>query len=195
LHTPFWHTSPLVQALLSEHTAVLLLYTHVPVLAVQLSSVQGLLSEQTLGLPPVQTPLWQVSVWVQALLSEQLAPDAGAYTHAPVWVLQLSVVHGLLSLQVTLPVATHAPPWHLSPVVQALPSVHCPPASAVLAQFHRLLIWTQVSAVQTLLSLQSVLAVATVHWQMLPEPTHWPAAHLSVEVQSLPSLQLAALFV
>jgi hypothetical protein len=32
---------------------------------------------QVTGLPPVQTPLWQVSVWVQALPSLQVSPVLG----------------------------------------------------------------------------------------------------------------------
>jgi hypothetical protein len=80
-------------------------------------------------------------------------------------------------------------------VVQALPSVQLPVATAVLLHTYKLALSTQLSVVQTLLSLQSVAAVCTVHWQLLPEPTHWPAVHLSVWVHALPSLQVAALLV
>jgi hypothetical protein len=39
-------------------------------------------AEQTTGLPPVQTPLWQVSPWVQALPSVQVVPFVlGVGTH------------------------------------------------------------------------------------------------------------------
>jgi hypothetical protein len=43
----------------------------------------------TTGLPPVQTPAWHVSVWVQALPSPQLVPFvAFGLEQTPVAVLQ-----------------------------------------------------------------------------------------------------------
>jgi hypothetical protein len=40
---------------------------------------------QTTGLDPVQTPAWQLSLWVQALLSVQDVPfGAAGFEHAPV---------------------------------------------------------------------------------------------------------------
>jgi hypothetical protein len=51
---------------------------------------------------PVHVPFWQVSVCVHALLSLQGVPVRGVFTQPDVGLavaLQLSVVHGLLSLQ------------------------------------------------------------------------------------------------
>src|SRR5215813_9824524 len=43
------------------------------------------LAVQATGLPPVQTPAWQVSVWVQASPSSQAVPSGAAgLVHAPV---------------------------------------------------------------------------------------------------------------
>jgi hypothetical protein len=51
------------------------------------------------GLPPVQTPAWQVSIWVQALPSLQTVPFVtGVCVHAPL-VPQLSTVQGFPSSQ------------------------------------------------------------------------------------------------
>jgi hypothetical protein len=71
-----------------------------PVKALQASVVQGLLSLQTRAVP-LQAPVAQVSVDVQALPSSQAAA-LFVNEQLPVAELQLSVVHGLLSLQ-TLP--------------------------------------------------------------------------------------------
>jgi len=46
-----------------------------------------------IGLLPVQTPLWQASVWVQAFPSPQLVPSAiGGLEQAPVAVSQTPAV-------------------------------------------------------------------------------------------------------
>ena len=90
-----------------------------------------------------------------------------------------------------------APFWQLSPVVQALPSLHGLPA-VTLGFWHVYtppVPCTQLSLVQALLSLQAVAAVSGVQVQTLPEPTQLPDTHLSVEVQALLSLQFAALLV
>jgi len=52
---------------------------------------------------------------------------APSNTHAPVPVLQLSEVQGLLSVQTVPAPETQAPLLHTSPTVQALPSVHTLP--------------------------------------------------------------------
>jgi hypothetical protein len=70
---PLAHTSPVVQALLSLHGAVLNVLIQAPVPVLQLSVVQTLLSSQLLGVPAVQLPIpSHVSLSVQALLSVQL---------------------------------------------------------------------------------------------------------------------------
>jgi hypothetical protein len=79
------------------------------------------------GFPPVQTPVWQVSVSVQALPSSQPVPFATLTWTQPVDELQLSVVHGLPSsheiaaLEQEPPEQVPAATWHLSVVVHAMP--------------------------------------------------------------------------
>jgi hypothetical protein len=95
---PLLQVSPVVQASLSSHGAVLLVWTH-PVLELQLSSVQTSPSLQLGGGPPTQVLPLQASLVVQALpsshellLGTNVQPLAG---------LQLSSVQPLLSLQTT----------------------------------------------------------------------------------------------
>jgi hypothetical protein len=89
LHVPFWQVSPVVHALLSLQLLLLGVCTQ-PVEGLQVSSVQGLLSSQEMGLlaqtPPEHVPVetWHMSVTVQALPSSfwQL-PVALQALHAP----------------------------------------------------------------------------------------------------------------
>jgi hypothetical protein len=69
----------------------------------------------------------------------------------PVNGLQLSVVHGLLSLQ-TIAAPWHEPPLHDSPAVQALPSLQ---AFVLLVNTHPVA-GLQLSFVQALVSLQAI---------------------------------------
>ncbi len=95
-HLPAVQASLLVQALPSSQlppsaTAV---YTHAPLVALQLSVVQALLSLQTLAVPP-QTPVLQASALVHALPSLQVAPSVKlVWLHTPLVALHVSVVHG-----------------------------------------------------------------------------------------------------
>src|SRR5437667_443496 len=86
---------------------------------------------QTTGLLPVQTPLWQVSLRVQAAPSSQ-GVVLLVCVPAVAWV-QPSVVHTLPALQFAAAPPTQLPPEHVSPVVQALPS----------SQGFVLLVWVQ----------------------------------------------------
>ena len=70
-HAPAEQVSPVVHALSSLQALVLFVCVQ-PVVSLQLSVVQGLLSSQLGALPPVQTPAWQVSPVVQALPSLQV---------------------------------------------------------------------------------------------------------------------------
>ena len=58
LQVPALQTSLAVHALLSSHTAVLLVKVQLPVDDEQVSVVHGLLSLHTLGLPARQPPFW-----------------------------------------------------------------------------------------------------------------------------------------
>src|SRR5262249_5591437 len=85
-HTPVVQTS-VVHAMPSLHGAVLFWKTQ-PVAASHESSVQGLPSLHTRGVPGVQLPAWQVSTPLQALPSLQLVPfgalaSAGAGLRPP----------------------------------------------------------------------------------------------------------------
>ena len=169
---PAPQTSPVVQALLSLHARLLMANTQ-PEPGLQLSVVHRLLSLQVMPVP-AQAFAAQMSPLVQALPSSQIA--ALAVFRQPVTALQESVVHGLPSLQLSEPPDVHRPPEQVSPVVQALPSVQ----GTLLAVYLQPVAATQASSVQVLPSLH-VMAV----------PRQAPAAHLSAEVQALPSSQAA----
>jgi hypothetical protein len=170
-------TSPVVQKLPSSHAAVLFVKTQ-PVAGLQLSVVQALLSLQTTAEPGTHTPPPHVSPKVQAfpslhgfVLFVKTQPEAG---------LQLSSVHGLLSLHTTGVPGLQTPPPQVSPAVQALPSLH----GFVLFVKTQPEAGSHVSVVHTLLSLQTIGV-----------PTHEPPLHVSLEVQALPSSHEFVLFV
>ena len=140
----------------------------------QLSSVQALLSLQTMA-APTQLPAVQVSALVQALPSSQLAVLL-AKTQSPVATLQLSVVHGLLSLQTRTAPATQPEALHWSPTVHGLLSVQ----GLVLALCVQPVAGLQLSSVHGLLSLQltCVPGRQTPLWQLSPtEHTLLSALH------------------
>ena len=124
-------TSPLVQALLSSQATVRLTWTQ-PAETSQESDVHGLLSLQFgAEAPAAQLPAEQMSPIVQALPSEQTL--LFGVNAQPPTLLQLSVVHGLLSLHCWPGPETQLPAAHVSGVVQSLPS----------EQGSVLLAWTQ----------------------------------------------------
>jgi hypothetical protein len=178
LHRPPPHVSPAVQALPSLHAAVLFVKTH-PVAGLQLSVVHALLSLHTTAVPGLQVPPPHVSPDVQALPSLQ-AFVLLANTQ-PVAGLQVSVVHGLLSLHTTAAPAWQTPPPHVSAAVQALPSLH----AAVLFVNTHPVAGLHVSVVHTFPSLHTIAVPAL----------HRPPPHVSPDVHALPSLQAAVLFV
>jgi len=102
LHALAAHVSPVVQASPSSHGAVLAACTQ-PLVVLQLSSVQGLLSLQSTAAPMHAALPSQVSDFVQAFLSSH--PIAGvtlflqAHRPEPVWNTHTSEVQALLSLQ------------------------------------------------------------------------------------------------
>ena len=165
-----------MQALPSVQDAVLLAKTQ-PDAVLQLSEVQTLPSLQTSAPPGWHAPAAQTSPLVQALPSMHAAV-LFAWTQ-PVPVSQLSVVHGLLSLQDRAEPDWHEPPPQVSPVVQALPSLH---ATALLA-------WVQPVAV---LHASSVHTLLSSH-EMAEPDWHEPPPQPSPLVQALPSLQASVL--
>ena len=170
-HAPPLQVSVVVQTSPSLHGALLLALMH-PVVGLQLSSVQPLLSLQSGGGPPTQAPPLQVSLVVQASPSLH-GTLLLLWTH-PVAGLQLSLVQTLLSSQSGAAPPRQPPPPHVSLVVQAFPSSH----GALLLVWAQPVAGLQLSLVQTLLSLQSGGG----------PPTQVPPLQVSPVVQALPSL-------
>ena len=109
-----------MQAFPSLHDAVLFVLTQ-PVDVLHESFVQTLLSLQLGAGPPTQRPPAHVSAVVQALPSLH---DAVLFVLTqPVAGLHESFVQALLSLQLSAGPPTQVPPLHVSPVVQAFPSL------------------------------------------------------------------------
>ena len=168
---PARQASPTVQALPSSHAAVVGAKTQ-PVIASQLSAVQGLVSSQTVAAPGRQAPSLQASPLVQMLPSSQLA--VLLLCTQPFVLSQESVVQGFLSSQSLITPPLQFASLQASPVVQVSPS----------SQVAVLLAWlqlpaAQLSVVQGFLSSQStVLALLQT-----------PARQASAKVQALPSSQ------
>src|SRR5204863_6020108 len=94
-----------------------------------LASWHGSEALQTTGLEPVQLPLWQVSVCVQASLSLHAVPLlAFGLEHWPVAVLQVPATwHWSEAVQTMGFEPVQVPFWQVSVCVQALPSLHVVP--------------------------------------------------------------------
>ena len=122
---PFWHVSLPLHTLASLHevpfgTTVCLQ----PATGSQVSVVQGFASAQLGAVPAAHTPAWHVSVPLHALPSLHEAPFETAVCLQPATGSQVSVVQGLLSLQVSDVPAVQAPAWHVSTPLHTLPSLH-----------------------------------------------------------------------
>jgi hypothetical protein len=81
VQVPAWQVSVWVQALPSLQVVPFAAvgFEHTPVAGTQVPATwHWSLATQLFGLPPVQLPAWQVSVWVQALPSLQVVPFATA---------------------------------------------------------------------------------------------------------------------
>jgi hypothetical protein len=127
---------------------------------------------------PAQTPPAQVSPVVHAFPSEHAAV-LFVCSHPPVLGSQLSVVHGLPSLQLNPVPGRHAPNAHTSPDVQPFPSSQ---AFELLLKTHPVIV----------LQLSVVHALASSHTCGAPE--HEPLEHVSPVVQASPSLHTLVLF-
>jgi hypothetical protein len=152
---PLVQTSPDVQPFSSSQAVPFAsLVKTQPVEALQLFDVHGLLSSHFSWVPPTHAPFEHLSPIVHTLLSLHATPLFGVYAQ-PVVGLQLSVVQGLLSLQLSFVPGPHAPAAvHLSPVVQAFPSLQAAPVNATCLQGAAAFAGSQLSAVQGLLSSQ-----------------------------------------
>jgi hypothetical protein len=122
VHRPAWQRSPPVQGLPSEHAVPSSGWWTQPVCGLHESVVHGFWSSQLGGLPGRHTPLWQVSLPLQRLPSEHDAPLAALVCTQPVRGSQVSLVHGLPSLQFGGVPGWQTPLWQVSMPLQALPS-------------------------------------------------------------------------
>src|SRR5438093_98003 len=147
-----------------------------PVTGSQMSVVHGFPSSQLRDDPAVQVPDRHVSAPLHTLPSLHEVPFASAVRRHPLSGSQVSVVHGLLSLQLSAVPAVQVPARHVSLPSHALPSLHVP-------SFARALPWqpvsgSQVSVVHGLLSLQLRAAPAV----------QIPDRHVSAPLHTFPSL-------
>jgi len=133
------------------------------------------------GLPPVQTPAWQVSVCVHELPSSQPVPFAAVgLEHMPVDGLHVPATwHWSDAVHVTGLPPVQTPAWQVSVCVHELPSLQPVPFAAVGLEH---------------MPVDGLQVPATWHWSDavhvigLP-PVQTPAWQVSACVHELPSLQ------
>ena len=87
-------------------------------------------AEQMMGFPPMHAPPWHVSVWVHASESSQVEESFFAgFEHVPVELSHVPATwHWSCAVQTTGFPPLQEPPWQLSPVEQASPSVQEEPS-------------------------------------------------------------------
>ncbi len=180
---PFWHESFVVQALPSLQDApfVAVGFEQAPVVVLHVPAVwHWSEAVQLTGLLPVQVPLWQVSVWVQALPSLQVVPFAAVgLEQAPVEVLHVPAVwHWSEAVQLTGLLPVQVPLWQVSVCVQALLSLQDVPSDFTVGVGH---------------PVEGAQVPAVWHWSAVQVtgllPVQVPFWQVSVCVQALPSLQ------
>jgi hypothetical protein len=130
---PLVHWSPVVQLLASLHEVPFgaLGLLHAPVAGSHVPAMWHWSdAEQVTGLEPVQTPLWQTSVWVHALLSLHATPSASAgLEHWPVVGSQVPAAwHWSAGAQLTFAPAVQTPTWQVSFESHLLPSEQLVPS-------------------------------------------------------------------
>ena len=106
-------------------------FEHAPVEGSQVPATwQTSLAVHTTGLPPVQTPAWQVSVCVQASPSLHAVPSGCAgFEQAPVEGSQVPATwQASLAVHTTGLPPVQTPAWQVSVCVQASPSLHAVPS-------------------------------------------------------------------
>jgi hypothetical protein len=160
--------------------SVLAGFEQTPVLELQVpTSWHWSLAAQTTGLLPTHTPAEHESVCVHLSPSSH-EPVRTGLLHLPVWVSQVPALwHWSLGVHETALPPTHAPDWHVSDWVQALPSLQTVPSVLLGLEQAPVLL----SHVPT-----------SWHWSLALQvtgflPTHLPAEQPSVLVQALPSSQ------
>src|SRR4051812_30388842 len=126
MQAPLWqlsvmvHASPSVQPVPSAAFG----FEHIPVAGLHMPATwHGSSAAHCTGLPPLQAPFWQVSVWLQAFASLHAVPFAAlGFEHMP--------VAGL-----------HAPgTWHWSS------AAHCTGLPPLQAPFWQVSVWVQALA-------------------------------------------------
>jgi hypothetical protein len=167
---PLWQVSPFVHALPSLHAVPSDLggFEQMPLVVSQMPTLwHWSVAVQTTLLVPVQTPFWQLSLWVQALPSLQAVPlTAGGLEQEPDDGLQVPATwHWSLAEQVVGVPLTQAPAWQLSPIVHALLSEHVVPLVAIGFE-HRPVLVSQVPA--------------TWHWSLALHTTGFEPVHTPV---------------
>src|SRR5438128_1939844 len=124
MQAPLWQESLCVQALPSVHAVPLALggFEHVPVAELQAPARwHWSVALQTIGLAPMQVPLWQESLCVQALPSVHALPlGLEGFEHTPVIGLQIPATwHWSGPGQTIGLLPTQLPDWQVSVLVQA----------------------------------------------------------------------------
>src|SRR5207247_1565245 len=126
-HVPVWHVSPVVQALPSSHgVASGFSGFEQPVTGSQVpASSHWPSSVHTTPLPPPHLPLWHVSPFGHSLASSPGVASlfSGFELPLPRPPAPAPYTTPFRSQTTALP-PPHVPVWHVSPVVQALPSSH-----------------------------------------------------------------------
>jgi hypothetical protein len=184
VHVPFWQLSLCVHALPSLQVVPLAAtgFEHAPVLGLHVPAVwHASLAAHVTGLDPVHTPAWHVSVFVHALPSLHDVPFAATgFEQAPLVGSHVPATwHASLAAHTTGLAPVQTPPWHVSLVVHALPSLHAVPLAAVGLE-HVPVPGSQVPA-----TWHASLAVHVTGF----DPVHVPFWQLSLCVHALPSLQ------
>jgi len=128
VHVPVWHASVWVHAFPSLQLvpSVCAGFEQTPEVGSQVPATwHWSCAVHVTGLAPVQVPVWQVSVWVQALPSLQLVPSGCAgFEQMPVEGLQAPIAWQLsMAVHVTGLAPVQVPAWHVSDWVHALPSL------------------------------------------------------------------------
>jgi hypothetical protein len=181
-HAPPLQTSSSVQALPSSHVVPSSMGSplHAPVAESHFCGPRHCVAPGHEISEPEQLPLWHLSFSVQTSWSSQVAPLVGEFTH-PVAKLQLSAVHGLLSLHEIAALwqapFVHVPSetWHLSETTQGMLSAfwQLPVALHALHAPHALLV-QQKWSVQERPAAHSSLDAHVAPGGFLPQvfPTH-----------------------
>jgi hypothetical protein len=96
------------------------------------SVVHGLPSLHVGAIPGEQAPAWQTSTPLHAFPSPHGVPFGTSLCWQPTAGTQVSVVHGLLSLQSGAVPAVHEPSWQVSTPLHAFPSLQDVPFESAL---------------------------------------------------------------